>query len=260
MKFNLLISATILILALTGAAEAKIMEQDIMYNDGERDCLGYAAWDDSFDGKRPGVLVVHQWKGLSGHEKERARMLAEMGYVAFCADLYGEGVRPKDSAEASRQAGQFYGDRSKFHMRGKAALDKLKSLPGVDAENTAAIGFCFGGTAVLELARSGQDLKGVSSFHGGLKPDPPASDIKCSVLAMHGADDPHVPDEDVQAFIDEMRSSGADWELIHYGDAVHAFTHRELSTDNSKGAAYNVRADRRSWAKLRDYLSELFGR
>jgi len=198
--------------------------------------------------------------GLSDYEKNRARMLAELGYVAFCADIYGQGVRPHSYEEAAAQAGKFRADRALMRARAQAGLDKLKAQPLVDTTRTAAIGYCFGGGVVLELARSGADLSAVVSFHGNLDTPNPAdaANINCMVLACHGAADPHVPLDQVVAFANEMNSAGVDWELNMYGNAVHSFTDWGAGDDTSQGVAYNEAADQRSWTDMQQLFAEVF--
>jgi dienelactone hydrolase len=218
------------------------------------------AFDDSITGKRPGVLVVHQWMGLTDYEKHRAEQLAQLGYVAFCADIYGKGVRPKDTGEAGPLAGKYKGDRALLRARVNAALDVLEKNQFVDSKRVAAIGYCFGGTTVIELARSGADIAGVVSFHGGLDSPTPADgkNIKSKVLVCHGADDPFVKPSDLAAFEDEMRQANVDWTLIKFGGAVHSFTQPMAGNDNSKGAAYNEKADKRSWEAMKAFFAEIF--
>ena len=187
-------------------------------------------------------------------------MLAQHGYVALCADIYGKGVRPKDVSEAGPMAGKFKGDRALLRARVNAGLDEMKKSTLVDTKQVAAVGYCFGGTTVIELARSGAALSGVVSFHGGLDSPKPedGKNIKCKMLACHGADDPFVPAKDLAAFESEMRDNKVDWQLIAYGGAVHAFTQPMAGNDNSKGAAYNERADKRSWEDMKQFFGELF--
>jgi len=208
------------------------------------------------------VLVVHQWKGLGDYEKKRAEMLARLGYNVFAADIYGKGIRPKTPQDAGAEAGKYKNDRALLRERVRAALDVLTRHELTDPKRVGAIGYCFGGTTVLELARSGADLAGVVSFHGGLSTAAPddAKNIKAKVLALHGADDPFVPAKEVAAFEDELRQGGVDWQLVAYGGAVHSFTDWGPGTDNSKGAAYNERADRRSWEAMKQFLAELFNK
>jgi dienelactone hydrolase len=213
--------------------------------------------DDSVKGKQPSVLVVHQWKGLGDYEKKRAEMLAKLGYNVFAVDIYGKGIRPDNPKDAAAEAGKYKSDRDLLRRRITAGLEQLKKLPPTDPKRIAAIGYCFGGTTALELARSGADIAGVVSFHGAVGPVAPAKQIKARILACHGADDPFVPPEEVKAFEDEMRKAGADWQLVAYGNSVHSFTDWGAGNDNSKGAAYNEKADKRSWQAMKDFFAEI---
>jgi dienelactone hydrolase len=246
--------------ALLVSARAEIVTKAVEYKEGDTTLEGWVAYDDKGNNSRPGVLIVHQWKGLGNYEKMRAEMLAKMGYVVFACDIYGKGIRPTSMQDAAAQAGKYKGDRVLLRKRVKAGLETLLKQQGVDAKRVAAIGYCFGGTTVLELARSGADVAGVVSFHGGLGTPTPedAKSIKAKVLALHGADDPNVPPAEVAAFEKEMRDAKADWQLIAYGNAVHSFTDKNAGNDNSKGAAYNEKADRRSWEAMNDLFAEIF--
>src|SRR5882724_7911881 len=256
MKTQLAILSGVLLTVNTFAA---LHTETIEYKQGDVTCEGYLAYDDSVKGLRPGVLVVHDWMGVGDYARMRADMFAKLGYVAFAADIYGKGVRPKDSKEAGAQAGKYKGDRALLRARVNAALDVLKKQPQVDTKRIAAIGYCFGGTTVLELARSGADVVGIVTFHGGLDtPTRDAKNIKCKVLICHGADDPYVPAADVSALQDELRSAKVDWQMIYYSGAVHAFTRPDAGNDNSKGAAYNERADKRSWEAMKVFFAEIF--
>lgn len=253
----------LLLLWLTAAASlarAEIKTETVTYQQGDTVLEGFVAYDTAGSGKRPGVLVVHQWLGLTDYEKKRAEMLARLGYVAFCADIYGQGVRADNPKDAGGLAGKYKNDRPLLRARVTAALEAMKRLPQVNASQTAAIGYCFGGTTVLELARAGGNVTGVVSFHGGLNTPLPAASgaVSAKVLALHGADDPFVPPTEVAGFEDEMRQAGVDWALVSYGGAVHSFTDWKAGADNSKGAAYNEKADRRSWKAMQDFLVELF--
>jgi len=249
-----------LLLASSLAASAGIQKRTVEYRDGDTVLEGVVMHDDTIPGPRPGVLVVHQWKGLGDYELRRAEMLAKLGYVAFCADISGKGVRATNPADAGKLAGKYKDDRALLRSRVNAALAELRKQPLVDTARLGAIGYCFGGTTVLELARSGAPLNAVVSFHGGLSTPTPADakNIKAHVLALHGADDPFVPPTEVAGFEQEMRNGGVDWQLVSYGGAVHSFTDAGAGTDNSKGAAYNERADLRSWKAMKDFLTELF--
>jgi len=249
----------LMLASATLAARAAIHTETVEYQQGGTMLEGYLAYDDALTGKRPGVLVVHQWKGLGDYEKKRAEMLAQLGYVAFCADIYGKGVRPATYAEAGTLSTKYKNDRALLRLRANAGLDTLKKNERVDTSRVVAIGYCFGGTTVLELARSGADLAGVVSFHGGLDSPTPADgkNIKCKVLCCHGADDPFEKPADLAAFQSEMRNAGVDWRLYEYGGAVHAFTDW-TATGSLSGAKYNERADHRSWADMKQFFAEIF--
>jgi dienelactone hydrolase len=249
-----------LALACAGTVRAAIHIKTVEYKQGDTTLEGFVAYDDAIKGARPGVLVVHQWQGLTDYEKHRAEMLAQLGYIAFCADIYGKGARPQNPQEAGAQAGKYKNDRQLLRARVNAGLDALRRQPLVDPKRIAAIGYCFGGTTVLELARSGADVAGVVSFHGGLDSPTPADgkNIKGKVLVCHGADDPFEKPQDLTAFESEMRDAKVDWQLIKYGGAVHAFTQPNAGNDNSKGAAYNEKADKRSWEAMKQFFAEIF--
>ncbi len=239
---------------------AQLQTQPVDYKDGDTALEGYLSVKKGIEGKQPGVLVVPDWMGLRESYKKIADRLAEMGYVAFAADVYGKGVRPSNSQEAAAEAKKYKSDRKLLRQRVVAGLEELKKMPNVDLNRIAAIGYCFGGTTVLELARTGVPIAGVVSFHGGL--DSPAPDdgknIKSKVLALHGADDPFVPPQDVAAFQEEMRKGNVDWQMVYYGDAVHSFTQPQAGTDKSKGNAYNEKADKRSWEHMKQFFREAF--
>lgn len=250
----------VLVMAFSGHSMAKVKTEIVDYKHGDTVLEGYLAYD-PVKVKRgaPGVLIVHEWTGLGGYVRNRAEQLAEMGYVAFAADIYGKGIRPATPDAAGKEAAKYKGNRTLMRERVMAGLDALKGRKEVSAEKIAAIGYCFGGTTVLELARAGADVKGVVSFHGGLDSPSPADgkNIKAKVLVLHGADDPYVPAKDLAAFEDEMRKGGVDWQLVKYSKAVHAFTNRESGNDPSKGAAYNADADRRSWEDMKQFFREI---
>jgi dienelactone hydrolase len=250
---------TLLALAGTVSVHAKIVTQTVDYKQGDTTLEGYIAYDDSISGKRPGVLVVHQWLGLTDYEKHRAEQLAQLGYVAFCADIYGKDIRPKNAGEAGAEATKYKTDRALLRARVNAALDVLDKNELVDPNRVAAIGYCFGGTTVLELARSGADIAGVVSFHGGLDSPTPADgkNIRGKVLVLAGADDPFQKPEDLTAFESEMRDNKVDWQIVFYGGAVHAFTQPNPGFVNA-GAKYNEKADKRSWQAMKDFFVEIF--
>ncbi len=252
------ITAAALCTMLSSLGQAALKTELVEYKEGETVLEGYLAYDDALQGSRPAVLVVHDWMGVADYSKMRTEQLAGEGYVAFCADVYGKGVRPADAKEASALAGKYKADRALLRKRVTAGLGILKGHKLVKQDAIAAIGYCFGGTSVLELARSGAEVAGVISIHGGLDSPSPedGKNIKCKVLALHGADDPFVKAPDLQAFQEEMRASKVDWQLVSYGGAVHSFTQKKAGNDNSKGAAYNEKADRRSWEAMKQFFAE----
>ncbi len=250
------------LLMVAAAAKTAIRTQALDYHQEDATLEGYLAYDDRVKGQRPGVLVVHEWWGINEYIRRRAEQLASLGYAAFAADIYGKGNRAKTREEAMALAGKFRSgtDRALMRARVNAGLEELKKSPLVDRKRVAAIGYCFGGAVVLELARSGAELAGVVSFHGGLAtPNPDdAKNIKAKVLVLTGADDPSVKPEQVTAFEDEMRHAGVDWQLVTYGHAVHGFTNPDNGTDNTRGVAYNEKADKRSWRAMKDFFEEIF--
>lgn len=255
---------TLLFLAIlpwfASGAIGEVVTKDVAYSHGDTRLEGYMAWDNSIQGKRPGVLVVHAWMGLDDYAKMRCRMLAELGYVAFAVDMYGRDNRPTTRDEASQQARIYRGDRQLMRDRVNAGLNVLMNNELCDNSRVAAIGYCFGGGVALELARSGAPIAGVVSFHGNLDtPDPSiAKNIKCRILVCHGANDPNVPFDQVRAFFDEMHAADVDFQFIAYSGAVHAFTDPGAGNDPSRGAAYNATADRRSWDHMKLFFAEIF--
>ena len=256
-----LITAVLLSSFCLSQASAEIKTQVVQYSDGDIALEGFVAWDAAkVDKPLPGVLVVHQWLGLTDYEKSRCRQLAELGYVAFALDVYGKGIRPANQQDAGKQAGIYKNDRDLYRRRLLLGLEQLRNRDVVAKDHIAAIGYCFGGTGVLELARSGADISGVVSFHGGLdSPQPEAGrNIRSKVLVCHGADDPFVPANEIEAFKSELNKAGVDWQMIVYSGAVHSFTQPMAGNDNSRGAAYNAKADKRSWVAMQSFLDEVF--
>lgn len=250
----------LLTMATALGTDAALRTETVEYKQAETTLEARLVYDEATSGTRPGILILHQWKGVSDYEKKRAEMLARLGYVVFVADIYGKGVRPQAPEEARAAAVKFKNNRSLLRERAKAGLEALRHQKHADPKRIAAIGYCFGGTAAIELARSGADIAGVVSFHGGLDSPRPEDgrNIKCKVLALQGADDPFVAASDLAAFESEMRGVGVDWQLVKYGGAVHSFTDWNAGSDNSKGAAYNERADRRSWVAMKQFFAEIF--
>jgi dienelactone hydrolase len=218
----------------------------------------YMAWDESGTDARPGVLVSHAWGGRGDFECEKARKLATLGYVGFALDLYGKGVRGSGPDENRRLMQPLLEDRAKLQARMALALETLRAQPEVDAARTAAIGYCFGGLCVLDLARTGSDVNGVISTHGlfGAPDNTAGTRIGAKVLALHGHDDPMVPVDAVTALETELSEAGADWQIHVYGGCMHAFTNPQAN-DPDFGTVYNAGADRRAWAATVDFLEEV---
>jgi dienelactone hydrolase len=234
---------------------------DIDYRDDAVNLRGYLAYDEKASERRPGVLVFHEGVGLGEFAMARARMLAELGYVALAADMFGERRQARNLQEVARLVGDLRNEPQTIRTRGRAALATLTALPQVDANRMAAIGFCFGGSVALELARDGADLKAVVSFHGVLATKTPAvsGSVKASVLVCTGADDPLAPPEQVNAFEDEMRAAEVrDWQVISYGNTLHGFTNPAANGSMMRTALYSEQADRRAWASMRSLFDEVF--
>jgi dienelactone hydrolase len=239
-----------------------VESRPVSYKEGSTELEGFVSFPKTPRGLTPVVIVVHDWKGVSDYFRERTQKLAEMGYIGFAADIYGKGVRPSTNEDAGKLAGSYKDNREKMRARIRAAYDEAKHLPGADPGRIVVIGYCFGGTVALELGRSGASLAGIVSFHGGLATPKPedAKNIRGKVLALHGADDPTVPPAEVAAFEDEMRQAKVDWQLVAYGNAVHAFTNPALrNAPPGSATAYNATADARSWVALKNFLTEVFG-
>lgn len=246
----------LMLLALAVTANAQL--KTVAYNDGVQKLNGLSIAPAKASAGKPGILILPAWKGIDDHSKSVAEKLSGLNYQVFIADIYGEGKYPKDSKQAGQQAGFYKKNYTDYQRRIRLALDQLVQS-GANADNIVIIGYCFGGTGALEAARAGMPAKGVVSFHGGLGKDAsrPVTPISAKVLVCHGADDPNVPENEVTAFKDEMRQAKADWQLVYYANAVHAFTEPSAGNDNSKGAAYNEKADRRSWEHFMDFLKEV---
>lgn len=245
------------IAAMAAGQGDDVTSELIEYRHGDTVLQGYMAWRPA-TGTRPAVMIVHEWKGRGEYVKRRADQLARLGYLAFAADMYGKGVFAKDHEEAGKLAGAFFNDRKLMRERAKAGLDVLVKHKMCDPKRVAAMGYCFGGTTALEMARAGFDLKGVASFHGRLATPDPAKKIAARVIAFTGKADKFVPESEVEAFKAEMRAAGAASEVIAYEGAVHSFTVKEAGDDPSTGMAYNEKADQESWTKLESFLKEIF--
>lgn len=239
-------------------AEAKIIETAIDYKHADVALQGFLYYDDAVTAKRPGVLVIHEWWGLNAYAKRRARMLAELGYVAFAADMYGRGKSTADPKQARQWAGHLHGNVKLWRQRTKAALNVLKRQPQTDRDRLAAIGYCFGGTTVLDLALSGADIKGVVSFHGSPPESKLSADASAALLICHGGADGFVKPEAITDFHKALNELGVDWQMNTYGSAKHSFTNPGADAHGMDGVAYNKAADRRSWTDMRQFFDELF--
>lgn len=235
-----------------------MQSQQVSYADDAISLSGFLFWDETRKGPRPGILVVHGGAGLDDHAKNRARRIAELGYVAFACDMYGDGVAG-DRQRVMARIAELRGTPGRLCQRARAGLDALASHPNVDGR-LAAVGYCFGGMTVLELARAGTDLAGVVSVHGTLGTSLPAraGAVRAKVLVCHGALDPHVPLTQVTAFMEEMNGARADWQLIAYANAMHGFTHEHAASHPTPGVAYDAPTDARSWTAMQSFFDELF--
>ena len=268
--------AGILVLLLTLVSQAgcqdntksitkDIRGEEVSYEAGDVTLKGYLAYDANIKGKRPGVLVVHEWWGHNDYVRNRARMLAEMGYTALAIDMYGDGKSAQHPADAKKFMMEVMSNMQAGKARFLAAQRLLQDHATTDADKIAAIGYCFGGGIVLNMARMGLDLDGVASFHGSLSTKMPAQpgDIKAKILVLHGGSDPFVTAEQVEAFKKEMADAKADMKLIVYPDAVHAFTNpgaTAMGKEFELPLAYNEDADKKSWGELEKFLSNLFAK
>ncbi len=234
--------------------------ESIEYKDGDVTLRGFLAYDEAQSGRRPGVLVMPGGFGLGPNAKGRAEMLARLGYVALAGDPYGDGLEVDDLKEVMKLVAGLRADSAKFRRRARVALEKLKSLPQVDPGRIAAIGYCLGGTFVLELAREGAPLKGVVTFHGGLETKDPAApgQVKAKLLILTGADDPTVPAGHVNALAEEMTKAGADWQIVSYSGTKHGFTYPDAATRKVEWIEHNQLTDERSWKAMRSFFEEIF--
>jgi dienelactone hydrolase len=254
MKIKIIILAIIMQVSSNALAQLKAVD----YKDGEQVLSGFGIKPTAALKDKPGVLILPAWLGIDNHSKESASKLAELGYYAFVADIYGKDKRPKAPSEAGPKAGYYKKNYAEYQKRIQLALNELVKQ-GANPDKIVVMGYCFGGTGAIEAARANLKVQGVVSFHGGLGKDATRAIDKITpkVLVLHGADDPYVPKEEVDNFQNEMRSSGADWQMVYYANSVHAFTHKDAGEDNSRGAAYNELADKRSWIALQNFLKEI---
>jgi dienelactone hydrolase len=257
------LSILILFVSLTAESDSKVVGETVEYKSDGTVLKGYIAYDDSIKGKRPGVLVVHEWWGLNNYVRKRADMLAGLGYTAMAVDMYGEGKNSEHPEDAQKFLTEVMNNMGLGEKRFNAALELLRQQKTVNPEDIAAIGYCFGGAIILHMARTGADLDGVVSFHGNLSTmdkDAPGK-IQTKILVLAGGDDEFVPQEQVDAFRKEMDAAGADYEIIIYPGAKHSFTSPDsdrLGKENNLPIAYNKEADEKSWAEMEEFLKEIF--
>ncbi|GAB1231638.1 dienelactone hydrolase family protein [Ferrigenium sp. UT4] len=258
---KLLLSLVLCCLSVT-AAFAAVQGREVSYRAGGTTMKGWIAYDDAIKGKRPAVLVVHEWWGHNAYARKRANMLAELGYVALAVDMYGDGRQAQHPDDAGKFAAEVSQNKPMAKARFEAAMNVLRRQRRVDAHRLAAIGYCFGGSVALNMARAGENLKGVASFHGGLATDVPAQagTVKAKVLSFTGADDKMIPAAQVAAFEQEMRNAGVNYRTVVYPGTMHSFTNPEADEYGRKfnlPLAYNAEADRDSWAQLQTFLADV---
>ena len=250
----------LLLFALPFAAQAAVKTENVEYRDGDTTLKGFIYYDDALEGKRPGVIVVHEWWGLNDYAKQRAEMLAELGYVAFAIDMYGNEKVTEHGEDAKAWMTQITQNVEAWQKRALLGLDILKKHELVDMDYTAAIGYCFGGATVMQMAYAGADLDGVVSFHGSLPPATEAQqkNIKAKILVAHGDADGFVPPERIAAFKRALDAANADWQMMIYGGARHSFTNPGADEYGIDGIKYDEKADERSWALMQSFLDEVF--
>jgi dienelactone hydrolase len=260
---NVLIFLSCLLIFQTGFG--KVITKDVEYYSGSTRLKGYLAYDDNFTTKRPGIIVVHEWWGLNEYPKKRARMLASLGYVAFAADMYGDGTTADNPGNAQKLASKSYKDYNLLKLKFLAALDFVKKCDFVDTEKIGAIGYCYGGGVVLNMARAGTDLKGVVSFHGSLSAAEPAvkGKVKAKILVCNGGADKFVSEKNITDFKNEMENAGVDLKFVSYKGALHAFTNPEATRLGRKfkmPIAYNRAGDRKSWEEMKRFFNKIFAK
>lgn len=258
-----IIPAMLLLLFIAVPAMGEVIGNEVNYNAGDLPLKGYVAYDDSLKGKRPGILVVHEWWGHNEYARKRARMLAELGYTALAIDMYGDGKQADHPADAGKFAAEVRQNLPAAKQRFAAAMRVLQSHPTVDPQQIAAIGYCFGGGIALQMARQGLELDAVVSFHGSLATDTPAiaGTVKARILVCDGANDKFITPEQIQYFHREMKDAGVDYKFISYPGAIHSFTNPDADMYAQKfniPVGYNAEADKRSWQDMQDFLLETF--
>jgi dienelactone hydrolase len=239
-----------------------VQSKTIKYKHGDLECRGYLAWDDAVSGPRPGILVVHEWWGLDDYARSRADQLAKLGYIAFAADMYGEGKVAAHPEDAGKMANQVRANVEDWRKRAAEALEVLKSQPQCDKSKLGVIGYCFGGSTALQLAYSGADVQAVATFHAALPAAKPAEAkaIKAEILVCHGAADSFIPPAAIKAFRDALDNAGAKYEFVAYAGAVHSFTVPGADKHNNPGMKYDKAADEDSWKKMQALFARKFGK
>lgn len=260
-----LVGAVFFLLTLAASAQAEVRGEPVEYPAGGTTMKGYLAYDDAVPGKRPGILVVHEWWGHDEYARKRARMLAGLGYTALAVDMYGDGKQAEHPDEAGKFSGEIRKNMELGRERFLAARRVLEGHRLTDPARIGAIGYCFGGSVVLQMARDGMDLDGVASFHGGLTTTAPARPgaVKAKVLVLTGADDKFIPPEQVEEFSKEMKAAGADFRVVRYAGAVHSFTNPaadEYARRFNIPLGYDAEADAKSWAEMKGFFQDLFGK
>jgi dienelactone hydrolase len=250
------------LLCLSASTFAAVQGKEVSYSADGTTLKGWIAYDDAVKGKRPAVLVVHEWWGHNAYARKRANMLAELGYVALAVDMYGDGKQALHPDDAGKFAGEVAKNKLMAKARFEAAMKLLRKQGNVDAHKLAAIGYCFGGSVVLNMAREGEDLKAVASFHGGLGTDSPAQagKVKAQIRSFTGADDKMIPAAQVEAFKQEMEKAGVNYQAVVYPGAMHSFTNPDADEYGKKfnlPLAYNAEADKDSWGQLQVFLAEV---
>lgn len=254
------ITAALALVLMSTSAAAEIKSKAVSYDDEGTPLEGYLYWDDAVDGERPGVLVIHEWWGLNDYAKKRARMLAELGYVAFAADMYGGDRVTKQPDQAREWMQEVTVDPELWRLRAAAGLAQLEDSELVDDDRMAAVGYCFGGGTVMQMAYGGADLDGVVSFHGSLPAAPEASygKIEPEILVLHGQADSFIAPEVVTNFQDKLEEAGANWEMDIYGGVRHGFTNPDAADYGIDNLAYDAQADARSWQRMQTFFDEIF--
>ncbi len=247
------------------SAHGDVRGKPVDYVAGDTTLKGYLAYDDRSTDKRPGILVVHEWWGHNEYARSRARMLAELGYVALAVDMYGEGKQAHHPDDAGKFSGEIRKNMDLGRQRFLAARKVLQGHKFTDPERIGAIGYCFGGSVVLQMARDGMDLGGVASFHGGLTTNAPAKpgSVKAKILVLNGAEDKFIKPEQIEDFQKEMKAAGADFRFVSYPGAAHSFTNPDADTYAKKfniPLGYNADADKKSWAEMQAFFKDIFGK